>query len=205
MGLFSIPLIGKAIGGLAKAGVIRGTVGRAFGYAKKNPGTSLVVGGTAIGAVPWGGGGSGFGPPPLPGGRQPQGVVPRTIQRILPGGRSGRELTPYEGTEYDKIGRPIAVYPEPTQRLYVPPGYVVVNLGTKENPQQIGMLKGVARAMGLWKARPKPPITGYDARAIRRAASAQKRVKKLAGNVGLNYCLPKAGKGRFRAKKRARS
>lgn len=123
-------------------------------------------------------------PPPMNGqstSRQPRGIIRRTIEKVLPGGRSGYELTPYEGTEYDRIGRPIAVHGEVIERMYVPPGYVVVDMPDGE---RIGVLREVARSMGLWKPRPKPPITAGDARAIRRANSARKRVKRLAGDVG---------------------
>jgi hypothetical protein len=40
------------------------------------------------------------------------------------------------------------------------------------------------RQFRKWAPAPKPPITGGDAKAIRRAESAKKRVKKLASAVG---------------------
>lgn len=110
-----------------------------------------------------------------------EGVVGRTISRILPGGNTGLEFTPVDGTETDKFGRPISVHPDVGERLIAPRGYVIV-AGPDGEP--IAMLKGAARAMGLWSPRPKPPISGYDARAIRRAAGAKKRVSKLARKVG---------------------
>lgn len=126
------------------------------------------------------------GPPALPG------VGPRTPQRgprgvgrrIIPGGRSGYTYDPYDlDTPQDKYGRPVAVHPEMTERIKCPPGYVAVDLDG-DGQSDACMLKGTARAMGLWSSRPKPPISGYDARAIKRAERAKKRVKKLAGNVG---------------------
>lgn len=118
-----------------------------------------------------------------------EGVVGRTISRILPGGMTGREWMPYEGTEADKYGRPIAVHPAEKVVAWAPRGYVMVTVGD----QRVAMLRQAAIAMGLWSAPPKPPISGWDARAIRRAASATKRVKKLAAKVG--FTCTKKGKG----------
>jgi len=104
------------------------------------------------------------------------------MSRVLPGGLTGREFTPYEGTETDKWGRPIAVYPAAAQRLVAPRGYVIVR--DPRNPENaLAVLKGAARAMGLWTAKPKPPISGYDRRAIDRASRVKKRMKKLARKV----------------------
>jgi hypothetical protein len=188
-------LLGTAaslIPGGAVIGRIAGLAGRALPAA----GVGMAIGRVTSGSNP--------GIPSLPGlpyaqgGRQPAGTLTRLGQRIVPGGKTGRELMPYGGTEYDRLGRPIAVHPELIERHYAPPGYVIVQMGDTK----IGMLKGVARSMGLWKGRPRPPISGYDARAIRRAASAQKRVQKLGRDVGLRLSMPAAGKGRFKKKRR---
>lgn len=138
---------------------------------------------------------AGGGPPALPptgsfapsqgGGGVPrprEGVIGRTISRILPGGLTGYEGVALEGTEYDKYGRPIAVGVEMRERAYAPRGYVVVP-GPDGEP--IAMLKGAARAMGLWSPKPKPPVSGWDLRAIQRAHRATKRVRKLGRKVGL--------------------
>lgn len=134
-------------------------------------------------------------PPPLPsyGPRQPQ-RGPRGVgRRIVPGGRSGYTYDPYDlNTPTDKSGRPVAVHPETTERLKCPPGYVAVDLDG-DGVKDACLLKGTARSMGLWKSRPKPPISGYDARAIKRAERAKKRVKKLAGDVGYK-CTTKGRK-----------
>lgn len=137
----------------------------------------------------------GFTPPTLPvglqGGRRfgpptpPEGMIERGISRILPGGMSGREYTPVEATEKDKYGRPIAVYPMRAERWQAPSGYVIVYpwaSGT-DRGQPVAMLKGAARAMGLWSPKPKPVVSGYDTRAIQRAHRAKKRVAKLAKKV----------------------
>lgn len=180
-----LPKVGKAI---ARA---VGGARRVASSPAARTALTLATGATAIppilrSAVPGG-------PPRLPPGFAPQGtqggapvpregVVGRTISRILPGGMTGREFTPYEGAERDRLGRPIAVYPETVERLNAPTGYVIVRL---PDGSPIAMLKGAARAMGLWKGRPKPPVSGWDMRAIARAKSARGRVKKLAGAVGL--------------------
>ena len=61
--------------------------------------------------------------------------------------------------------------------------------------------KGILpRKLRKWVPTRRPPVTAADAAAIRRAASAQKRVKTLAGNVGLAMCS--TGKVRFGRKKK---
>lgn len=170
---------------LARRGVIRGSVGRALG-GRAGVATAVAVP-TAIGIqrgrpVPR------QGPPGVP--RLPQGGAGGVARRVLPGGRSGYTYDPYDlNTPTDKLGRPVAVHPETTERISCPPGYVAVDLDG-DGIKDACVIKGVARSMGLWKSRPKPPISGYDARAIKRAERAKKRVKKLAGNVGYT-CSPK--------------
>lgn len=180
-------LVPKAVKFVAKA---VGGARRAASSPAARTALTLATGATAIPPILRSAGGGS--PPPLPRGFAPQGpqggapvpregVVGRTISRILPGGMTGREFTPYEGAERDKMGRPIAVYPDRGERYVVPSGYVLVNV----NGEALAMLKGVARSMGLWKPRPKPPVSGWDLRAINRAAGAKRRVKALAGKVGL--------------------
>lgn len=193
----AIPIVGlgiKALGGrLLKGGfkrLLRG--GRRLG-ATTVGGAIARVGGATVGTAAVGravanrfSGPPSFGPQGIP--RPPAGPVQRIGQRIIPGGKTGREFTPFEGAERDKLGRPIAVYPDTGERYVVPTGYVLVDV----NGEKLAMLKGAARAMGLWKPRPKPPVSGWDMRAITRASSARARVKKLAGKVGLKT----AAKGR---------
>lgn len=123
-------------------------------------------------------------PPPTfgPQGGIPQpkeGVIGRTISRILPGGMTGREWTPVNDMT-DRVGRPIAVYPAEQVSVRGPNGYVMVTM----NGQRIAMLRHFAIRAGLYTAPPKPPVSGADMRAITRAAAASKRVRKLAGKVG---------------------
>lgn len=119
-----------------------------------------------------------FGPQtPIP---QPkEGALGRFVSRVLPGGMTGREWTPVNDMT-DRVGRPLAVYPAEQSRVVGPSGYVMVTM----NGERIAMLRAFAIRAGLYKAPPKPPLSGYDMRAITRAASASKRVKKLAGKVG---------------------
>lgn len=131
--------------------------------------------------------GTPFGPPTGSFGvqdpRPREGAIGRTISRILPGGLTGYEGTAVEGTERDKYGRAIAYHADSREQYFAPRGYVLVpNFDDPEGPP-IAMLRGAAIAMGLWRARPKPPISGYDARAIRRASRVKKRVAKLAKKV----------------------
>lgn len=166
-----------AIGGFATGGVMGGIMGGitgAFTGSRPPPGMPA--------------------PPmiPTPG-------LPGAIQRTLPGGRSGYQPAP--GYSIPKPGArgaierilpfgstgmidsqiaPI-VQPEEETRLKAPRGYVIVTL---PDGNKVGMLKVLARKYGLWKPRPKPPVSGWDMKAINRAAGAKKRVKKLAGKVG---------------------
>lgn len=106
-----------------------------------------------------------------------EGVVGRTVSKLLPGGMTGYEYAPLAGTEYDKWGRPIAVGPVVVQRYKAPTGYVIVK---NDQGEAIALLKGPARAMGLWHPRKKPLISIRDSSAIQRAHSAKKRIAKIA-------------------------
>lgn len=127
------------------------------------------------------------GPPSLPGGqgggtpipRPREGIIGRTISRLLPGGMTGNEWTPVNDMT-DRVGRPLAVYPAERTSVVGPQGYVMVTM----NGERIAMLRSFAIRAGLYKAPPKPPLSGYDMRAIQRAHTATKRVKKLASKVG---------------------
>lgn len=146
----------------------------------------------------------GGGPPPLPQftpqGRgtpipQPkEGLLGRLASRLLPGGMTGNEWTPVNDMT-DRVGRPLAVYPAERTSVVGPAGYVMVTM----NGERIAMLRPFAIRAGLYRPPPKPPLSGYDMRAIQRAHSAAKRVKKLAGKVGFRCEV----KGRYRITKGA--
>lgn len=190
----ALPAIGRAVLGAGKklgAKTVGGAIARTAGAtAATAVAGRLVTTRSPIPQLP-----AGFAPQGVPRAPVPQrGPVRRTIERILPGGRSGREFTPASDTT-DKYGRPVAVFPEVADRLVAPAGYVIVYpyATAEDKGEPVAMLKGAARSMGLWSARPKPPVSGWDMRAINRAHSAQRRVKKLAGKVGFT-CAKKGRK-----------
>lgn len=195
-----MPLWGAAAGlGLRLARKHGGRLLRRIGGGSARRGAGRlgtgVVGATGVVATfPRGGG---YRPPPPPGRPVPQGPIRRGIQRIAPGGRTGRELTPY-GDMVSKQGLPLMVYPDTRERVEAPKGYVIVTHPV--TGEKLAMLRGAAQRAGLFSPRPKPPISAGDAQAIRRAARAQRRVKKLATNVGYS-CTPKGGSGKFGKRK----
>lgn len=194
-----------------------GAIGRGLrkvGGAALGVGASLVPGGslarTAVSTVAGGLLGRGSMSRPVPtmprlvggggGGvpRVPQGGVVGTVRRVLPGGRSGYTYDPFDlNTPTDRTGRPVAVIPEMRERVSCPPGYVGVDLDG-DGVKDACVLKGVARAMGLYHSRPKPPVSGYEARAIRTATAAKKRVASLARSTGLYVAArkPQSGGGK---------
>lgn len=70
---------------------------------------------------------------------------------------------------------PVVVQPGQTVRLKAPPGYVIVEC----NGRKVAMLKPVAKALGYWSPRKKPPISVKDWRCVMRAASTQKKLKRV--------------------------
>ena len=123
---------------------------------------------------------SGFAPDaargPCPEGRIRVGTLCVDPLAAAPG---GRPLAIPAGGDASGMS-PLGLYAEPqveTQtRLKCPPGLV---LGIDNR-----CYASLPNKYRKWKKKAKPPITASDMKAIRRAAAAQKRVKKLAGNVG---------------------
>lgn len=161
----------RTAGGAVVAGAATSAAGAAYDRLRR-PGLTPPPGFAPQGGMPQGG---------AP--RPREGVVGRTISRVLPGGMTGREFMPY-GDLTDKYGRPIAVYPEEIAQVRGPRGYVVVNY----NGERVAIQSRVAQKMGLYTPPAKPPITGADMKAIRRANSARKRVQRTAKMVGLKGC-----------------
>lgn len=68
---------------------------------------------------------------------------------------------------------------EPGQKVIAdaPPGFVIVDMpdGSKK-----AVLKEVARKLGLWKARAKPPISASDWKKLKAADRVKKKAKKIA-------------------------
>lgn len=180
-------LAGRAVGALGA---------RAFGSGARRAAGAVggaIVGGVAVDALSQRMGGGLRGLPSLPGmalqggGRRVpaprEGIFGRTMSRVLPGGKSGYEGVPLNQTEYNKYGQPIAVGAEAVERYVVPSGYVLIRDARVNDGEPFGLLRGAARAMGLWHPKPKPLISGYDTRAIQRAHRVKRKVAKIAKRV----------------------
>lgn len=177
--------LGQRVAGSAGKAVVRTTRDAVVG------GLGAVAVGQGIGVITRMAGTIG-GPPALPptgsfaqggGGyaapRPREGIIGRTVSKILPGGMTGYEWAPLDGVEHDKYGRPIAVGPAEQTRLVAPRGYVIVR-DPSDPDNAVAMLKGPARAMGLWHPRQKPLISVGDSNCIRRAHGAKRRIAKIA-------------------------
>ena len=158
------PSLGGALGG-AIGGGIAGPVGGAIGQGI----------GSALGA----------GIPTLPS-RPMQTSVQQfdPTMALLFAGRRG-------GQQRDLIlaamsGEPLTITKQPMveQRLKAPPGYVIVTLPAAFGGGKTAMLKPLARKAGLYKPRKKPVISYAEGQAIKRAARAKNKVKKLAQSSG---------------------
>lgn len=182
-----------------------GTIGGAIGgFITGGPGGAIIgaLGGSGI----LGGGGGSQGPS-IPG---IGGVGPTTLAQpsncpagyvkvgstcvaTSPGAAfpGGQPLTlPTGGTVVQKGGTPMGVGVSPEVRSETrrrcPPKYV---LAVDGNCYPKAM---VPKAWRLWKPKPRPPVTAGDAKAIRKAASAKRRVQKLGKRVGLHvYTSPR--------------
>jgi hypothetical protein len=67
------------------------------------------------------------------------------------------------------------------QYVRAPRGYVIVR---DANGNPFGVNKWIAQKAGIWKPSPKPMLTSTDVRALRRAASLQKKLAKLNKTFG---------------------
>lgn len=86
----------------------------------------------------------------------------------------------------------------PGQRvvLSAPPGYVIVEC----RGQKVAMLKPIARSLGLWKPRRKPPISVKDWRCLQRADATIKKLKTVEKRAG----MVQRARGRSTTKSRGR-
>ena len=66
-------------------------------------------------------------------------------------------------------------------RVVCPTGYVSVKCGD----QKVCMLKPVARALGKWKARRKPPISAADWRRFKTAQRVENKLLGIAKDAGI--------------------
>ena len=76
---------------------------------------------------------------------------------------------------------PVTVPPGVRQVAVAPPGYVIVNCGG----QKVAMLKPVARSLGKWKPRRKPPIKASDWRCLMKADSTIRKLKTVTKRAGV--------------------
>ena len=81
---------------------------------------------------------------------------------------------------------PVSVVVQPSVRAVAtaPPGYVIVEC-PKGSGNKVAMLKAVARSMGYWKPRRKPPIKAGDYRALMRSEATIKKLKRVVKAAGV--------------------
>jgi hypothetical protein len=139
------------------------TVGRSVVGALPIPGSNILAG-----LVPGGGGGGGYTNSPY---------VPDVIENIYnpPPATTG---TPAMS---NCSSVPIVMAPQATTVMKAPPGYVVVMC----RGQKVAMLKPVARSLGLWKPRKKPPIKVSDWQALMKADRTIKKLKMVTKKAGV--------------------
>lgn len=78
-------------------------------------------------------------------------------------------------------GGQIVVQPAMEARVKCPRGYVSVEV---QPGVKACVWKPVARAMGMWKPRKKPPISSKDWTAFQRAQRVEKKLGTIAKKVG---------------------
>lgn len=101
------------------------------------------------------------------------------VEQFLRGGaRAALNGNGLSGTVSQLVGSNQIVM-EPGRKVIAdaPPGYVIVNMpdGSKK-----AVLKDIARKLGLWKARSKPPISASDWKKLKAADRVKKKAKKIA-------------------------
>lgn len=101
----------------------------------------------------------------------PPGVAP--ISTLPGGGRGGSKKTTAMLAQAGAL--PLTLPVEYTPVAKPPRGYVLVDY----DGQEMFMLKGCARDLGLWKARRKPPISASDYRTLMRAATTAKKIDRI--------------------------
>lgn len=136
-------------------------------------------------------------PPPPPRAPVPRPRIPPVVRRIpgaIGAGATGAAIArsfggDQVGAGVDRLGRPLLVEATSTERIQCPTGYVAITL---PDGSRACALKGVARAAGLWRPRPKPPIKASDWRKLKTAARVRKKAKKIGQTAGFK-CTPKKG------------
>jgi len=155
-----------------RAGHAAGTAMRTA-IASGNPVTGLIAGGVSM----LGGGNTGIvkpaGLPALPG-------MPMGAAAGLPATTSAGKIAPQFPTDKGSLDALVAAgIMIPFNKLgikhYAPNGYVVVHV----NGMTIGLRKAEARALHLWKAARKPPMSAGTWHAIQKSHQAVKVLKRM--------------------------
>ena len=108
--------------------------------------------------------------------------VPDVIEDILGIGGAGPEYQNGNGVaDPSCFELPTTVSAQYEQRVKCPDGYVSVGCGDA----RVCMLKPVARVLGKWKARRKPPISAADWRRFRTATRVEQKLLGIAKDVGI--------------------
>lgn len=85
--------------------------------------------------------------------------------------------------------RPMFLDAQPSVTYRPRKGYVIVDQGQASggapNGLKVQMLKGCARALGLYHARPKPPIKASEWRQLKTAARVEKKLQGIGKMVGM--------------------
>ena len=104
-----------------------------------------------------------------------------TGEQLLTGGSPS--MMPGSDAQGYVDGMPIYTQVTPQQRFRAPKGYVVVT--DPQTGQKYGMLRKVAIAAGLWKARRKPPISAAEWRELQRADRTAKKALKITQKAAM--------------------
>jgi hypothetical protein len=110
--------------------------------------------------------------------------VPDVIERVYNPAIDNQQRPAQGANMAGCAGIQTVMQPTFKQIAQAPPGYVIVKC--PNTGQKLAMLKPVARALGLWKPRRKPPISAKDWNCLKKADSTikkLKRVEKMAGMV----------------------
>lgn len=174
----------------AALGILGGVAKRLVTKAAGHPARRARAAARSRGAAAAGGAAAGMllPAPPLPGRgpvRRPRGRTARRIAGALPGGRGFTEQIGDVTVRDKRFGfeRPLMMEPEFVERIAPPRGYVAVDLDGDGQNDAV-MLKEAARALKMWRGRPKPPIKASDWRKLKAAARVQKKAKKIAKTAG---------------------
>jgi len=148
------------------------------------PGAGAV--GSLIAGIGSGGGGASI--PGLTGNFLPPGspvgvnennpFIPDFIENVIEGvPQQGLPIPQAGGADCVTVTAPAQI----EQRIKCPPGYVSVTC----NGAKMCMLKPVARSLGLWKARRRPPISASEWRQFKTAERVEKKMIRIAKGAGM--------------------